>query len=90
VGRERTCPNVLLLDIRMAGMDGLAPLRDITADPTLAGTRVVVVTTFEIDQYALEALQSGASGFILKDASPPSCCAPSAWRPPRRPCCRPR
>jgi DNA-binding NarL/FixJ family response regulator len=67
---RRTHPDILLLDIRMPGMDGLAALREITADPTLAGTRVVIVTTFEIDQYVFEALQAGASGFILKDAEP--------------------
>jgi DNA-binding NarL/FixJ family response regulator len=67
---RRTRPDVLLLDIRMPGMDGLATLREITADPTLASTRVVIVTTFEIDQYVSEALQAGASGFILKDAEP--------------------
>jgi DNA-binding NarL/FixJ family response regulator len=67
---RRTHPDVLLLDIRMPGMDGLAALREITADPTLAGTRVVIVTTFELDQYVFEALQVGASGFILKDAEP--------------------
>jgi len=67
---RRTQPDILLLDIRMPGMDGLAALREITADPTLAGTRVVIVTTFEIDQYVFEALQAGASGFILKDAEP--------------------
>jgi DNA-binding NarL/FixJ family response regulator len=54
----------------MPGMDGLAALREITADPTLGGTRVVIVTTFEIDQYVFEALQAGASGFIRKDAEP--------------------
>jgi DNA-binding NarL/FixJ family response regulator len=63
---RRTHPDVLLLDIRMPGMDGLAALREITSDPTLAGTRVVIVTTFEIDQYVFEALQAGASGFILQ------------------------
>ena len=67
---RRTHPDVLLLDIRMPGMDGLAALRAIAADPTLGGTRVVIVTTFEIDQYVFEALQAGASGFILKDAEP--------------------
>ena len=55
---RRTHPDVLLLDIRMPGMDGLAALREITADPTLADTRVVIVTTFEIDQYVFEALQA--------------------------------
>jgi DNA-binding NarL/FixJ family response regulator len=67
---RRTHPDILLLDIRMPGMDGLAALREITADSTLGGTRVVIVTTFEIDQYVFEALQAGASGFILKDAEP--------------------
>jgi DNA-binding NarL/FixJ family response regulator len=67
---RRTHPDVLLLDIRMPGMDGLETLRAIAGDPAAAGTRVVVVTTFEIDQYIFEALQAGASGFILKDAAP--------------------
>lgn len=61
-------PDVLLLDIRMPGMDGLAALRAIT-DAALP-TRVVVVTTFEIDQYVFEALEAGASGFVLKDSPP--------------------
>ena len=63
-------PDVLLLDIRMPGMDGLEALRAIDADNKLRGTRVIVVTTFEIDEYVLRALQAGASGFILKDAEP--------------------
>ena len=67
---RRTHPDVLLLDIRMPGMDGLTALQEITADPTLTDTRVVIVTTFEIDQYVFEALQAGASGFVLKDAEP--------------------
>jgi DNA-binding NarL/FixJ family response regulator len=68
VRRER--PDVLLLDVRMPGMDGLETLRRMAADPDLAGTRVIVVTTFEIDQYVFEALQAGANGFILKDSAP--------------------
>lgn len=68
VRRER--PDVLLLDVRMPGMDGLETLRRLTADAELAGTRVIVVTTFEVDQYVFEALQAGANGFILKDSAP--------------------
>ena len=65
-----TRPDVLLLDIRMPGPDGLAVLRAIRADPGLAQTRVVMVTTFETDEYVLGAVQAGASGFVLKDADP--------------------
>jgi len=63
-------PDVLLLDVRMPGMDGLAALRAIAAEPDLAGLRVIVVTTFEIDRYVFEALQAGAAGFVLKDTAP--------------------
>ena len=58
--------DVMLLDIRMPGMDGLAVLRSLAADQV----RVIVVTTFEIDQYVFEALAAGASGFVLKDSAP--------------------
>jgi DNA-binding NarL/FixJ family response regulator len=67
---RETHPDVLLLDIRMPGMDGLETLSAISADSKLADTRVIVVTTFEIDEYVFRALQAGASGFILKDAAP--------------------
>jgi DNA-binding NarL/FixJ family response regulator len=67
VRRER--PDVLLADIRMPGMDGLELLRRITADASIA-TRVIMVTTFETDSYVVEALQAGASGFLLKDSVP--------------------
>jgi DNA-binding NarL/FixJ family response regulator len=63
-------PEVVLMDIRMPGLDGLEATRLITADPGLAGVRVLILTTFEIDEYVFEALRAGASGFLLKDADP--------------------
>ncbi|MEU4578511.1 response regulator [Nonomuraea sp. ATR24] len=62
----RLDPDVVLMDIRMPGLDGLAATREIAA----TRTRVVVVTTFDLDEYVYEALRSGASGFLVKDADP--------------------
>ncbi|ONH35218.1 response regulator transcription factor [Protofrankia sp. BMG5.30] len=67
---QRTRPDVALLDIRMPVLDGLSALRAIVEDPHLDQTRVVMVTTFELDEYVFEALRSGAAGFVLKDAEP--------------------
>ena len=67
---RRTHPDVILMDIRMPGVDGLEATRRITADPALASTRIIVLTTFEIDEYVFDALRHGASGFLLKDATP--------------------
>jgi DNA-binding NarL/FixJ family response regulator len=67
-GRLR--PDVILMDVRMPRLDGLAATRQIVDDPTLAAVRVVILTTFEIDEYVFEALRAGASGFLLKDADP--------------------
>ena len=67
---RRARPDVVLCDIRMPGVDGLALLGEVTADPDLAGVRVVMLTTFELDEYVFEALRLGASGFLLKDAEP--------------------
>ncbi len=63
-------PDVVLMDIRMPGTDGLTALRTIVADPDLAGTHVVMLTTFELDEYVFAALEAGASGFLIKDADP--------------------
>ncbi|MEY9213406.1 response regulator transcription factor [Thermobifida halotolerans] len=63
-------PDVALLDIRMPGMDGLAAAERILADPRLESTRIVILTTFDIDEYIFEALRLGASGFLVKDTEP--------------------
>ena len=63
-------PDVLLMDIRMPVLDGLAATERITGDPALAGVRVIVLTTFDLDEYVYGALRAGASGFLLKDSPP--------------------
>jgi DNA-binding NarL/FixJ family response regulator len=65
-----TKPDVALMDVRMPGLDGLAALGRITADPDLRTCRVVILTTFELDEYVFEALRQGAAGFLTKDAEP--------------------
>ncbi|MEV7024248.1 response regulator transcription factor [Kitasatospora sp. NPDC093558] len=63
-------PDVVLMDIRMPRMDGLEATRRIAEDPALSSVRVVVLTTFELDEYVFEALRSGAAGFLVKDTDP--------------------
>ena len=67
---RRLHPDVVLMYIRMPGLDGLAATRRIAASPELADVRVVVLTTFELDEYVFEALRSGASGFLVKHTEP--------------------
>ncbi|MCX4878851.1 response regulator transcription factor [Streptomyces sp. NBC_00847] len=63
-------PDIVLMDIRMPVLDGLAATRRITDDEALRGVKVVMLTTFELDEYVFEAIRSGASGFLVKDTEP--------------------
>ncbi|MFP3465290.1 response regulator [Leifsonia sp. SIMBA_070] len=67
---RRARPDVVLMDIRMPDGDGLWATGEIVADPALAGTRIVIVTTFELDEYVAQAIVAGASGFLVKDTEP--------------------
>ncbi|MBT2520379.1 response regulator transcription factor [Arthrobacter sp. ISL-28] len=66
----REHPDVVLMDIRMPDMDGLEATRKIMADQGLAGTRIIILTTFELDEYIAEAVRAGAAGFLVKDTEP--------------------
>jgi DNA-binding NarL/FixJ family response regulator len=67
---RETHPDVVLMDIRMPGHDGLTATRDIAADPQLSGVKVIVLTTFTDDSYVFDAVRFGASGFLVKDIEP--------------------
>ncbi|MEU3766064.1 response regulator transcription factor [Amycolatopsis keratiniphila] len=67
---RRLRPDVVLMDIRMPGQDGILATKEISACPDLAGTRILVLSMFELDEYVYGALRAGASGFLLKDTEP--------------------
>ncbi len=66
----QTKPDVVLMDIRMPVLDGLEATRQIVAQPGCTGVRIVILTTFDLDEYVFEALRAGASGFLVKDTEP--------------------
>ena len=79
-------PDVLLMDIRMPVMDGIAATREVVASGL--PTRVLILTTYDLDQYVYQALRAGAAGFMLKASPPTGSSTPSTWLPAGRRCSR--
>jgi DNA-binding NarL/FixJ family response regulator len=67
---QRLRPDVILMDIRMPGLDGIEATRVITSNEGQAAVRIIMLTTFDLDEYVFEAIRAGASGFLVKDAEP--------------------
>ena len=89
-GAQRLKPDVVLMDIRMPELDGIAATRQIVARRAGRAARVLILTTFDLDEYVYDALGAGASGFLLKDSSPDAARRPrSASSPAARRCSRP-
>jgi DNA-binding NarL/FixJ family response regulator len=78
------------MDVRMPVLDGIEATRRITSDPAAARVRVLVLTTFDVDEYVFAALRAGASGFLLKDATPEELLPRFAWSPRETACWRRR
>ena len=87
----RTQPDIVLMDVRMPGVDGIAATQRITADPHLSDVAIIMLTTFDDDDQIFAAIRAGASGYLLKDAEPDDLRGAISRRGGRRrPCCRPR